>query len=56
VPNSGYYPGNFLERLKKITKNFSMESLFTFLGLNLGPRDYETGVRGTRPQCGVPQL
>lgn len=46
-PNFRFYPGIFLERLRRTTKNFSRDSRFPGRRWNLGPSEYEGGVLST---------
>jgi hypothetical protein len=48
-----YYPGNFLEGMRKTTKNLSQDSRSPGRGLNPGLPEYEAGVLITRPQRSV---
>jgi hypothetical protein len=43
-----YYPGIFLEGLRKATKNLSRDSQSLGLDLNPGPYEHETGFLITR--------
>jgi hypothetical protein len=43
-PNLRYYPGIFVDGLKKTMKNLSQNSWSPGRDLNLGPLEYEAGV------------
>jgi hypothetical protein len=49
-PNLRYYPGIFLEGLRKTTKALSQDNRFPCQDLNSGPTEYEAGVLSTRPR------
>jgi hypothetical protein len=46
-PNLRYYPGIFLEGLRKTTKNLRQDSQSQGRDLNMGPTEYEAGVLTT---------
>jgi hypothetical protein len=52
--NLRYYPGIYLEGLRKATIILNQDSLSPGRDLNLGPSEYEAGVLATQLQCSVP--
>jgi hypothetical protein len=52
-PNLRYYPGIFLKRLRKTTKNFSQDSRSPGREMNPGPLEYEAGMLTIRPRRSV---
>jgi hypothetical protein len=49
-PNIKYYPGIFLEKLRKTTKDLSQDMRSTDRDLNPGSVKYEAGVLTTEPR------
>jgi hypothetical protein len=52
-PNLRYYPGIYLEGLRKTTKTLSQGSRSSGLDLNSQPPEYEVAVLTTRPRRSV---
>jgi hypothetical protein len=52
-PNLIYYPGIYLQELRKPTKDLSQGNRSPGRDLNAGPLKYEAAVLTTRPRCSV---